>query len=301
LSSEEKVSFVESVRDEYPLTVALSVAELPKSTWYYHQRYKVSVDEKYAHLRPILEKIAREHPEYGYRRTQKELAEAYGYVHSKELVRQLHKRWHLRLFHNKRRSEPSQVRQAIQEAGQQANMVAQMADIGLFEVLYTDFTELRFANGTRKAYLMPIIGHTSRLAFGWAIGPSANTEVALAAWQRARHTMRDLSIDWSGMVMHHDQDPVYTGYAWTQQLLLEDGLYISYALNGARDNPQMESFIGHFKDEGCSLFLEAETVSDLHQVVDQRMVYYNSERRHSSIGYQSPLAYIQQVRGEDDW
>jgi hypothetical protein len=32
LSTEEKVSFVESVRDEYSLTVALSVAELPKST-----------------------------------------------------------------------------------------------------------------------------------------------------------------------------------------------------------------------------------------------------------------------------
>lgn len=296
MSNEEKVSFVESVRDEYTLTVALSAAELPKSTWYYHQKYKVSLDEKYAHLRPILEKIARQHPEYGYRRTQKELAEVYGYAHGTELVRQLHKRWHLRILHSTRRSEPSQVRQAIHEAGQQANIIAQMENIGLFEVLYTDFTELRFANGTRKAYLMPIIGHTSKLAFGWAVGKSANTEVALAAWKKARQTMRELDINWVGMVMHHDQDPVYTGYTWTEQLLLEDRLRISYALNGARDNPQMESFIGHFKDEGRSLFLEAETVNELRQVVDQRMVYYNGERRHSTIGYQSPLAYIRQVR-----
>ncbi len=295
------MAFVDSVRDEYSLTVALSAAELPKSTWYYHQKHKVSLDEKYAHLRPILEKIARQHPEYGYRRTQKELAEVYGYVHGKELVRQLHKRWHLRILHSTRRSEPSQVRQAIHEAGRRANMVAQMENIGLFEVLYTDFTELRFANGTRKAYLMPIIGHSSKLAFGWAIGKSANTEVALAAWKKARQTMRKMDIDWAGMVMHHDQDPVYTGYAWTEQLLLEDKLRISYALNGARDNPQMESFIGHFKDEGRSLFLETETVNELRQVVDQRMVYYNGVRRHSTIGYQSPLAYIRQVRGENDW
>lgn len=295
------MAFVESVRDEYPLTVALSVAELPKSTWYYHQKDKVSLDEKYAHLQPLLEEIAREHPEYGYRRTQKELAEAYGYAHGKELVRQLHKQWHLRLLHSTRRSEPSQVRQAIHKAGPRANMVAQMDDIGLFAVLYTDFTELRFANGTRKAYLMPIIGHTSKVAFGWAVGASANTKLALAAWQKARDTMRELGIDWAGMVMHHDQDPVYTGYAWTEQLLLADRLRISYALNGARDNPHMESFIGHFKDEGRSLFLEAETVNELRQVVDQRMVYYNGQRRHSSIGYQSPLAYIRQVRDENDW
>lgn len=269
------MAFVTSVREEYPLTVALSVAELPKSTWYYHQKHKVSLDEKYAHLQPILEEIAREHPEYGYRRTQKELAEAYGYAHGKELVRQQHKRWHLRLLHSTRRSEPSQVRQAIHE--------------------------LRFANDARKAHLMPIIGHTSKVVFGWAVGASANTKLALAAWQKAQDTMRELAIDWAGMVMHHDQDPVYTGYAWTEQLLLADRLRISYALNGARDNPHMESFIGHFKDEGRSLFLEAETINELRQVVDQRMVYYNGERRHSSIGYQSPLAYIRRVRDENDW
>ncbi len=56
-----------------------------------------------------------------------------------------------------------------------------MDGIGLFEVLYTDFTELRFANGTRKAYLMPIIGHASKLAFGWAVSAHANTETAVTA------------------------------------------------------------------------------------------------------------------------
>lgn len=63
------MAFVESVRDEYSLSTALSAAELPKSTRYYQQKHKVSRDEKYAHLRPLLEEIARQHPEYGYRRT----------------------------------------------------------------------------------------------------------------------------------------------------------------------------------------------------------------------------------------
>lgn len=295
------MAFVTDARDEYGLATALSVVELPKSTWYYHQKHKVSLDEKYAHLRPVLEEIARQHPKYGYRRTRKELAENYGYAHGKELIRKLHQRWELRILRSTQPPKPSQVRQAITQAGERANMVAQRDDIGLFEVLYTDFTELRFANGTKKAYLMPILGHTSKLVFGWAVRPRANTETALAAWEKAKAMFEKLDISYAGIIVHHDQDPVYTGYAWTSRLLLEDKVQISYALNGARDNPEMESFFSRFKTEGCSLFLEAETVGQLRQVVGQRMVYYNGERRHSSIGYQAPLAYIQQVRDEMDW
>lgn len=60
---------------------------------------------------------------------------------------------------------------------------------------------------------------------------------------------------------------------------------LSYALNGAKDNPEMESFNGRFKPEGHSLFLDAHDIAELRTVVAERMQYYNSERRHSSIGY----------------
>lgn len=39
------------------------------------------------------------------------------------------------------------------------------------------------------------------------------------------------------MIVHHDQDAVYTGYSWTGQLLLQDKVQLSYALDGAKDNP----------------------------------------------------------------
>ena len=92
--------------------------------------------------------------------------------------------------------------------------------------------------------------------------------------------------------MHHDRDSVYTSYEWTSQLLLKDRARLSYALRGAIDNPEMESFNGRFKDEGESLFLEAQSLRELITVVDDRMQYYNTERRHSSIGYVPPLVYI---------
>ena len=160
---------------------------------------------------------------------------------------------------------------------------------------YTDFTELPYADGTRKAYLMPIIGHTCKLAYGWTVGRRANTDLALEAWEAAKATFQQLEIPYTGMIVHHDQDPVYTGYRWTSQLLLKDGVRLSYALNGARDNPEMESFNGRFKTEGRSLFVEAQSLSELQTVVGEQMRYYNNERRHSSLGYLPPLTYLERI------
>ena len=298
MSSTEKVNRVASVRAEYNLTTALAAVELPKSTWYYHQNQKVFYAGKYAHLRPILEEIARAHPEYGYRRTQQELAENYQYHYSQEVVRRLHRLWELRLLRSTQPPPPSPVRQVITEAGKRVNLVAQLAEIGLFEVAYTDFTELRFANGSRKAYLMPILGHQSKLVYGWALADRADTRTALRAWASAKVTFEALVIPYAGMILHHDQDPVYTGYGWTHQLLVQDQVRLSYALNGAKDNPQMESFFSRFKAEGESLFLTAETLPELQMVVTERMAYYNLDRRHSALGYLSPLAYLAQVRSD---
>jgi len=147
---------------------------------------------------------------------------------------------------------------------------------------------------------MPIIGHVSKMAFGWAVGQSRGTALALQAWEHAKRTFQRMSISYKGMIMHHDRDSVYTGYEWTSQLLLKDKSWLSYALQGAKDNPEMESFNGHFKGEGHSLFLEAQTPDDLLAVVDRRMCYYNTERRHSSIDYVPPLTYIERIRSNSD-
>ncbi|MDY6974013.1 MAG: hypothetical protein SV775_17110 [Thermodesulfobacteriota bacterium] len=85
---------------------------------------------------------------------------------------------------------------------------------------------------------MPIIGHASKMAFGWAVGRSADTVLALQAWERAKETFQHMDIPYPGMIMHHARDPVYAGYEWTSQLLLKDDLRISYALRGAKDDPE---------------------------------------------------------------
>lgn len=296
MTTEQKVDLVASVWEEHGLAAALSAVELPRSTWYYHRQQKVPYEEKYAHLRPLLERIARKHPAYGIPRVTVELRETHDQVVNHKVVQRLLGLWDLSLLRSAQAPKPSRVQQVIREAGEDANLVAQMDGIGLFEVAYTDFTELVYADGTCKAYLMPILGHCCKMVYGWAVGRRANTGLALEAWQKAKITFKRQAIPYAGMVIHHDQDSVYTSYAWTAQLLLEDEVHLSYALNGAKDNPEMESFIGRFKTENHSLLLEATSLSELREVVASQICYYNTERRHSSLGYVSPLAYLERVR-----
>ena len=286
MTASQKVKLVASVVGEYSLISALAAVELAKSTWYYHQRQKVDYAAKYVHLQPALEEIARQHPEYGYRRTTTELHETYQERVNHKVVQRLHQLWGLALLRTTRAPKPSGIRQVIVAAGTRVNVLAQIEDIEPLDVLHTDFTELRFAGGTQKAYLMPIVGHVSKLAFGWAVGESANRRLALQAWRQAKETMQELSIEPAGMVMH--QDPVYTSYAWTGRLLLHDRLQVSYSLDGARGNTEMEAFISRFKNENRSLLLDAPTIEALERVVNVRMCYYNEVRRHSALDNQPP-------------
>jgi len=286
---------VERVQGEYGLTPALAALELPRSTWYYHRSHRVSYEEKYAHLRSLLEEIARKHPEYGYRRTTEELRKGFGLIINRKVVQRLHRLWDLALLRRTRIPKPSGIRRIITQAKGRVNLVAQLKVIELFQVAYTDFTEIRYACGEKKAYLMPIIGHVSKKVYGWALGESADLRLALKAWERARQTFRRLGIACKDVIIHHDQDPVFTSYGWTGQLLLKDGVRVSYALQGAKDNPEMESFHSHFKGEGNSLFLDAQRFEELEQIVACRMRYYDTDRRHSTIGYVSPMEFIRQM------
>ena len=296
MTTEQKVALVEMAWETHGLNRSLAAVDLPKSTWYYHRAQKVSYEEKYAYLRPDLEKIARKHPEYGILRTIEELRDGYGHQVNHKVVQRLHQLWDLRLLRSTRRPKPSKVRQAIVEAGERANLVTQLEEIGLFQVAYTDFTELLYADGQRKAHLISIIGHVCKMAYGWAIGEGPDAATALRAWERVKESFQQLAIPYKGMILHHDQGSAFISYAWTGQLLLKDDVRLSYTLRGFKDNPEMESFFSRFKEEGRSLFLDAQSIAELTTVVDSRMVYHNTDRRHSSIGYVSPLTYIERVR-----
>jgi len=292
MSTEQKVSLADQAKSEYDLCAVLAAVELPRSTWYYQQKNRRAYTEKYDYLRDPLESIARQNPEYGYRRTTVELRENYGHKINHKVVQKLHQAWDLPLLRSIKPPKPSGIRQVITAAGGRINLRAGKSEIGIFEVLYTDFTELVYANGRRKAYLIPIIDHASKMVLGWAVGERAVTELALKAWERAKRTLKKQRAEIRRLIVHQDQDPVFTSYRWVDQLLVKDRARVSYSLNGARGNTEMESFNSRFKTENRSLLLDTQTLKELEHMVGERMGYYNGQRRHSTIGYRAPVEYI---------
>ncbi len=183
--------------------------------------------------------------------------------------------------------------------GGKANLVAVLEAIEPFEVLYTDFTQLRYANGRERAFLIAFPDHASKLVLGWAVGPRAITELALSAWERAKEGLRRFGRSPRGVIVHHDRDPVFTSCEWTGRLLLKDETRVSYALRGARDNTEMESFHGRFKTENRSLIDDAQSLEALRIVLGERLGYFNRKRRHSTLGNRSPLDHLAKLGYED--
>jgi putative transposase len=290
MSTTAKVELARSVRAEFGLAPTLAVLGLPRATWYYRSAHPEPYEERYAHLRRPLEEIARQHPEYGYRRTTTELSERLSETINAKVVRRLHQHWGLPLLRQTHPPRPSALRQVIVAAGERVNLLAQLEQIGPLAALHTDFTELLYREG--KAQLMTFVDHTSKVVPGWALGRHADTPLALRAWTAAKRWLERHGWPIAGIIVHHDQDSVYTGYGWTGQLVLRDRVRLSYALDGCRDNTEMEAFHSRFKSENRSLLVEAASFAELERVVGQRIAYYNRRRRHSALGNQAPLVYL---------
>lgn len=235
--------------------------------------------------------IAKAHPEYGIKRTTTELHDRGIHINHK-VIEKLHRYWGLSILKRVHRPKASPVRVLLQESGSKINLVIALKSIDDFDVLYTDFTEIIYRRGQSKAQLRPILDHCSKLVVGHALGGSANTDLALIAWRNAKISLKRYQKDLKGMIIHHDQDSVYTSHGWLHEVMIKDNVGVSYSENGAKGNVHMESFNGRFKSENRLLFWEQEDLESLKKVVNKRIRYYNFNRRHSALDNKSPIQYL---------
>jgi putative transposase len=294
MTSTQKVALVRGTQEEFDLAPALRALSLARSTYHYHVSEKRSYETKYAPLRTELLAIARTHPEYGYRRAASELSERCQRAINRKVVQRLHRCWDLPLLRQVKAPKPGGIRRVILAAGDRVNLVRPLEVIGPFDVAYTDFTEIAYGSGI--AVMIPMLDHETKVVLGWAVDRHKTAAVALRAWSRAVTTLRGLGRRPADMIMHHDQGSAFISYEWAQRLVLKDGCRLSFSLNGAKDNTEMESFFSRFKTENASLFLDAMTLDELVAVVARRIRYYNWDRRHSTLGNQAPMRYAKSLK-----
>jgi putative transposase len=138
-------------------------------------------------------------------------------------------------------------------------------------------------------YLAAILDLHSRAIVGWAMSRTLNSQLATDALTMALAKRRA-----APTILHSDQGSTYATAAY-RELLNRRTIRQSMSRKGnCWDNAPMESFFHTLKTElvmHCDYQTRTEARSSL---FDYIKVFYNRQRRHSSIHYAAPLAFEHQ-------
>ncbi len=136
-------------------------------------------------------------------------------------------------------------------------------------------------------YLAGLLDACSRRCVGWQTGTTLEATLVTQAWQKAVQA-RDPD---PGLLHHSDRGVQYASGAMAA-LLAEQGAAASMSRRGnCYDNAMMESFWATLKAECFAGERPATRQAAKLQIFDYIEGFYNRHRLHSSLGYQSPLAF----------
>jgi putative transposase len=133
-----------------------------------------------------------------------------------------------------------------------------------------------------------VIDLYSRRVVGWAMADHMRAELVLEALARALGSREPSS---EGLLFHSDQGSQYTATR-VRDALDDAGITCSMSRRGnCWDNAVAESFFATLKREHVyrKIFLTRENA--MTSIAEWIQVFYNGQRRHSTIGYCSPVEY----------
>jgi putative transposase len=148
-----------------------------------------------------------------------------------------------------------------------------------------DFTYIWTSEGW--LYFAVVLDLFSRRVVGWSMSEEMTAQfvtdaLVMALWRRGRP---------QELLHHSDQGSQYTSEQF-QRLLAEQGITCSMSRSGdVWDNSAMESFFGTLKKERVhrkEYRTREQAKADVFDYVER---FYNPYRRHSTIGYVSPVEF----------
>ncbi len=140
-------------------------------------------------------------------------------------------------------------------------------------------------------YLAVLLDAHSRRVVGWAMADHLRGELALAALAMALRARRPAP----GLVHHTDRGCQYTAEAY-QETLAAHGVTASMSRAGdCLDNAMAESFFATLKAELVDARRWPTRAAAQQAIFEWLEVWYNRQRRHSALGYHSPVTWEEQV------
>jgi transposase InsO family protein len=141
-------------------------------------------------------------------------------------------------------------------------------------------------------YLAGLLDACSRRCVGWQTGESLDAALVTRAWQKACRQRRP----GPGLLHHPDRGVQYASGAMAA-LLAASGAAASMSRKGnCYDNAMMESFRATLETECFAGERPATRQAARLLIFDDIEGFYNRRRLHSSISYQSPLAFERTFR-----
>ncbi len=132
-------------------------------------------------------------------------------------------------------------------------------------------------------YLAVLLDLYSRRVIGWALSTRITQDLAIAALERAFFERNPEA----GLLHHSDRGSQYTSDSY-QKHLKQKGLIVSMSRKGdCWDNAVAESFFATLKIELGNTFSSREAARLA--LIDYIEIFYNRQRRHTSLGGMSPV------------
>jgi transposase InsO family protein len=141
--------------------------------------------------------------------------------------------------------------------------------------------------GEGYLYLAVVLDLHSRQVVGWAMTSRLNSDLVTIALDQA---LRCRPVQ-PGLIHHSDRDGLYICAAY-KHLLAEYEMISSMSRKGnCYDNACVESFFGSLKNELVAFEHFSSRAEAKQKIFEWIEVFYNRIRRHSTLGYMSPVEF----------
>jgi len=153
-----------------------------------------------------------------------------------------------------------------------------------------DFTYIWTAEGW--LYVAAVVDLFSRRVVGWAMKAEMTAQLVtdaliMAIWRRGKP---------DSLLHHSDQGSQYTSEQF-QRLMADHGITCSMSRSGnVWDNAAMESFFSSLKTERTARKVYRTRDDARADVFDYIERFYNRRRRHSTLGYLSPIEFEERAK-----
>lgn len=278
--------------DEASVEEVCNCLSISRSVYYDHQSPKgTDRDSQTAHLTSFVMDVFWKHRRrYGARRIVEELRDV-GITACRRTVANVLKTQGLRAIQPK--SFKPKTTESRHRLGYNPNLLLNDFQLtGINQLWVADITYIPL-QGKRFAYLAMLMDRFSRRLIGWQLDMTMAEELVLTSVTRAISSGRPTS----NLIHHSDRGGQYAGKRF-REVLRRAGIRQSMSRAAdCYDNAFMESCFGTIKTE--LEMAEYESMSQSDRQLAEYFAYYNSDRKHSSIGYQTPAQFESQQSGQN--